>query len=386
MVDWKQSLPQIIAAAIGSGLLVSAFSTISSLIFRPIVDISVDPPDKNVANMAYTISVENIGYAPATHLRLTMSYPGVKNIRTIVNHEEENMTLKNESEGTAVVAFLPRLTPHGMVSINASIYRNNPVLNESKKPVQNAPPLADYSDNIKDYAYSHYQPYSIIATYDQGSNQFNPSPFQVSSKAIYPYSGLETEVLKSLILIALAFLSFGVAFRHKRRSRSKLASDILTDIMMVRHELTNNERDHPSGLVISLHPWGSDIDYERKIVGYYRDYHKIDDFYSTVRSRNHHLLRKEINTDELKNLNKGCIKKANTAKDEIKWRKFHKLDLVLLICNSSWNFVYGYCRRNFRGLVYGYWNPGRLSNSLWNNLPSYRHQLHRFSSTKESLI
>ncbi|MGC1931094.1 MAG: hypothetical protein WA667_19165 [Candidatus Nitrosopolaris sp.] len=70
VVDWKQSLPPIIAAIIGSGLIVSAFSTISSVIFKPSIEISVKhqffPSDPFRA--IYAITLKNIGYAPATHL------------------------------------------------------------------------------------------------------------------------------------------------------------------------------------------------------------------------------------------------------------------------------------------------------------------------------
>lgn len=43
MVDWKQSLPQIVASVIGSGLIVAALSNISSIMLKPILDISVLP-------------------------------------------------------------------------------------------------------------------------------------------------------------------------------------------------------------------------------------------------------------------------------------------------------------------------------------------------------
>lgn len=326
MIDWKQSLPTIIAAIIGSGLIVTGFSTLGSIIFRPIVGISVDtyPLHDNVQTMNYTISLKNTGFTPATHLRLTISYPGAKIFRTIVNHEDENMTVKNESEGTSVVAFLPRLTPGAGILVNASIYRN-----QADYTNKLSRPLADYSSNKLDYSYSHYQPYSVIATYDQGSTQFTPNAYDVSWEPIYtsPLQPLYTP----LILIALAFLSFGIAFRHKRRGRSKLASDILKDIMKVRDELVNDDKGDPSGIVLRLHTWQSNADNERQIVSDYRDYQKIDDFYSTVKSRNCYLLQNQVSNDILSILNQDCVNKATIIYTEIDWRKFHKLDLLLLI-------------------------------------------------------
>jgi len=325
VIDWKQSLPQIIAAVIGSGLIVTAFSTIGSLIFRPIIDISVVPypTDKNVQNMKYAISLKNIGYAPATHLRLTMSYPGVYLIRTIMNHEDENITV--ESERTSVVAFLPRVTSGGSISINAIVYRPSMPVNAS------AYSLSDFGSNIRDYSYPHYEPYSIIATYDQGSSKYNPPFFLVNDNTIDYRSSLNSNVGLPLILIALAFLFFGIAFRHKRRSKSRLASDILEDIMKVRDELTNDDKGHPSGIILRLHAWQSNTENERQIFSDYRDYQKIDDFYSAVTSRNCYLLQNQVSNDILDLLNKDCVNKATVTYTEIDWRKFHKLDLVLLI-------------------------------------------------------
>lgn len=71
------------------------------------------------------MTLKNAGYTPATHLRLTMSYPGAENVHTIVGHEEENMTVKNETDPRSVVAFLPRLTPGASISIDNRVMRNS---------------------------------------------------------------------------------------------------------------------------------------------------------------------------------------------------------------------------------------------------------------------
>ena len=280
-----------------------------------------------------------------------MSYPGVINIGTVIVHEDENITVKNQSQGT-VAAFLPRLTPGGSISINASrnLPGSTPLTVAQAVNWSNTAALGDFSSNIEDYTTillndtllhngwlwipSHYQPYSIIATYDQGSSKFNPpyplvhklNPIQIISNT----NLADTNVLLPLVLIALAFLFFGIAFRRKTRSKSKLASDILTDIMKVREELTNNDKGDPSGIILRLHPWKSDTN-KRQIVSDYRDYQKIDDFYSTVKSRNRYLLRKEVSSDELSKWNQECVNKATIINNEIDWRKFHKLDLILLI-------------------------------------------------------
>jgi hypothetical protein len=329
VVDWKESLPQIVAAIIGSSLLVTALSTINTYVFKPVIDISLDPhpSDTNIQNMSYTLSLKNIGYSPATHLRLTMSYPGAKVLGTTIDHEDENMTVKSERSTSSVVAFLPRLTPQASISIDTSITRNSAQSHNNDNT--SFLPLVDYDSDIGTYVYSHDQPYSIVATYDQGSSEYSPPQSLSTSTVIY---GVNTEILESLILIILAVLSFAIALRHKKRSKSKFASDILTDIIKVRNELNNNNhKSDPSGIILRFHAWQSNVDSERQIVSDYRDYQKIDDFYLAVRSRNCYLLQNHVSIDILNILNKDCVDKATIAYKEIDWRKFHKLDLILLI-------------------------------------------------------
>jgi hypothetical protein len=328
MVDWRQSLPQIIAAIIGSSLLVTALSSINSLIFRPIIaiDIVPHPLDYNVANMSYEIYLKNIGYSPATHLRLTMSYPYAKILGTIIEHADENMTALTYdtpgkgSGGNSVVAFLPRLVSGASVSIGTDIARD-----EKDLTVYNSTnffdPLSDYS-NSDTYPYEHYQPYSIIATYDQGSTQYTPAIFQ------YP---INTEVLQSLILILLAFLSFAIPLRHKRRSSSKFASGILKDLMNVQKELKDDNPVKPSGKIFSFHAEHLDADTEHHIINDYKDYLRIKDFYTALQTRNCKLLQNQIDHDTLSQINKQCFNQAIIAYTQINWRKFHKLDLILLI-------------------------------------------------------
>jgi hypothetical protein len=309
VIDWKQSLPTIIAAIIGSGLIVSAFSTISSLILKPGIEIHVGtyqdqfPPGMPAANHGwlavthYNISLSNVGYTSATHLRLTMSYPRAEILHTIVGQADENMSIKNESGNQyhypSVVAFIPRLTHGARVTIETSVFPNDSA-------------------------------YSFVATYDQDTYKYSPEV--LSSYVIYN----NRDVLEALVLIVLAFLCFAVTIRHRRRSKSKLASDILIDIMNVRNEL-NNDNGDSSGIILRLHAWQSNTHNEREVVSDYRDYQIIDDFYSAVRSRNCYLLQNQVRSDVLNILNKDCVEKANFANDEIEWRKFHELDLLLLI-------------------------------------------------------
>jgi hypothetical protein len=332
MVDWRQSLPQIIAAIIGSSLIATALSTINSSIFKPTIEISVHPvsvhPDQDLLlpqNISYRIALKNVGYSPATHLRLTMSYPGANIIRYTRHHEDENMTLTTEKLTSSVVAFLPRLTSGSSISIDINISRR------SIEQLSNyaARPLGDYSDNPTLYQYAHMEPYSVIATYDQGSSAYSPSSFESGIGFANLYFNMD--ILKTLILILLAFLFFAIPLRHKRRSRSKFASDVLKDITNVRNELEYKANNDPSATILRLHTWHSNTDTELQIINDYKDYQKINDFYTLVKTRNDKLLQNPSSDYELKKLNENCVNQATIAYTEINWRKFHRLDLVLII-------------------------------------------------------
>jgi hypothetical protein len=108
----------------------------------------------------------------------------------------------------------------------------------------------------------------------------------------YSYSSkLVLNLIESSALVIFAFLLFAIALRHKRRGKSKLASDILMDLMKVRNEPSSSEKDDPKGIILRLHGWHSDIDNERQVVSDYKDYQKMDDFYSAaVCFVSHHVL------------------------------------------------------------------------------------------------
>jgi hypothetical protein len=267
----------------------------------------------------------------ATHLRLTMAYPSAKILGTVIEHKDENMTVRNESEGNSVVAFLPRLAPAASISISVKINGTSTglipgVIMDIPQDILNK---ADYSDDSYLYMYFHNLPYSIVATYDQGSakysipnlNGFIPTP-------VYQYV---SEGLLPIVLIILAFLSFGIAIRRRRRSNSRFASNILTDLINVRDNLNDNSSTNLCWKILRLHTWQANIDHKHEIIRDFRDYQKIDDFYTAVNSRDSYLLQNQVNEDILKILNKQCIDQATIAYEGIDWRNFHKLDIVLLI-------------------------------------------------------
>jgi hypothetical protein len=185
-----------------------------------------------------------------------MSYPGAKIIGYTTHHEDENMTLKSEKLTSSVVAFLPRLTSGASISIDTSISRQTVMRSDN-----NILPLGDYTNDLGSYQSPHIEPYSVIATYDQGSSKYSPPVLQFGTKSLY----FNTGVMKTLILILLAFLFFAIPMRHKRRSRSKFASDILTDIVSLQNELKDKANNDPSVTILYLHTWQPNIDTGRQI-------------------------------------------------------------------------------------------------------------------------
>ena len=146
-------------------------------------------------------------------------------------------------------------------------------------------------------------------------------------------------------------------------SMSKLAYDILTDIIKVQNELSNSKhKNDTSGIILRLHGWRSDIENERQIVSDYRDYQMIDDFYSTVKSRNCYLLQNQVTSDVLSILNKDCVNKAAITYAGIDWGKFQKLDFILLIPAIILGSIFiTYISHLSPLLITAYISPGGLS-------------------------
>src|SRR5215831_19836076 len=78
-------------------------------------------------NLNYTVFLKNIGYTPATHLRLTKSYPDAKLLHSSTHYQSENMTLEN-STSSSLAASLPRLTAGASISVDTSITRSKNAL------------------------------------------------------------------------------------------------------------------------------------------------------------------------------------------------------------------------------------------------------------------
>ena len=142
-----------------------------------------------------------------------------------------------------------------------------------------------------------------------------------------------------------------------------MAYDILTDIIKVQNELSNSKhKNDTSGIILRLHGWRSDIENERQIVSDYRDYQMIDDFYSTVKSRNCYLLQNQVTSDVLSILNKDCVNKAAITYAGIDWGKFQKLDFILLIPAIILGSIFiTYISHLSPLLITAYISPGGLS-------------------------
>jgi hypothetical protein len=201
MFDLKQSLPQIIAAIIGSSLIATALSAVNSFFIKPIIEISISPVYNENQPVIFNIAIKNVGYQAATHLRLIMSFPRSNAFNVI--HMGENMTLVKYANG--MVAFLPRLATGAGISIDMNISG----ISEN-----------EFFDNFNNDPVNNYNrdKYSITATYDQGTNTYSPPS---------SYLFLNIPILQGLTLFVLAFLSFVIPLRHKKKSQSRFVSEII---------------------------------------------------------------------------------------------------------------------------------------------------------------
>jgi len=320
-----------VIAIIGSSLIVTALTSLNSYINKPLLEIhvTIDTGPSNYPNAqhnvtAYNIILANKGNSPANDVRLTLTYPGVKLLGFTRLLENENLTLTKRTPNSAIVT-LDRLSSGARIVVQNNVAGN----------VQNyfINPLNDFGNNPYEYAYRHdyySNPFFISATYDQGSvNFYPPVPRFADVKSVY----FDIDLLKFFIAIILASLLFAIAFRHKRTNLSKSASNVLADTMTVEKYLKNED----SRAIITSSKNHSKNDKHVPIFDNYNDLNLIDNFYASLKEREtklsdaYSLSDTDFVNNAVKEMNSKCFRLSRSVHSTIDWKKFYKLDLILLI-------------------------------------------------------
>ena len=310
MANVGEWAPQIIASIIGSSLIVTALTLSISILNKPVISITLSYGQwHGITN--YTTNFKNIGYSPAHHVRLTLFYPSSKILGNTTKYQNENMTV-NEEEPNSVVVFLPRLASDGQFEIMTNISGKVIHVIDVNKGVT---PLGDYG---YDSAYYHYYhgiddsghpiPFSIIATYDEGSNSYVPGLFFVQPNQYY-----DTNKLIILITTVLGFLAFAIGFRHKRKSRTKFILNVLNDIKTAKEKLSRES----SMAIISALKWDPSYIVRHQFFDSYSDYQIIYKFYNSLKKRDVDLSENPSDQCLLKKKNVDCLTQAQDAYTKI---------------------------------------------------------------------
>jgi hypothetical protein len=298
----------IIIAIIGSSLIVTLLTAGVSFFTKPHIDIRFwwDTSDKTNTTK-FTNIFTNTGYSPVTHVRLTISYPGAKIISTKLEYNNENVTLpKNQTQSSVVYLYVPRLTAGGSIRVNTTI-------DTSKTGVSNFSQVSEFSFNLTT---PPKQPYSVSATYDQGSDTYN-------TLALYDprYSPFNPEIISVLLVPVLAYLSFAIIFRRRRKHSGKLFTKVLKDIIMVK---ILKQKNLPILLL------DTNVNIDPHIFSNFEAYKRVKDFYSKLKWRESYILNNESPDDQiLTEYNEECISYANNAYLSIKWMDYYKFDWVI---------------------------------------------------------
>lgn len=252
----------------------------------------------------------NTGYSPATHVRLTISYPGAKIIRSNLEYNNENATLEQQNQNSSLVEFIPRLTPGASVRVNTTI--NTIIENLSKFSQTN-----DFSFNTVDVA--PIQPYSVSATYDQGSDAYT-----LLSLYDLRYSPFNPQILVIPIMSVFVYLCFAMIYRHKRKNRAKLMIKILTDAIVT--QILNREPEK----ILPTQSRDVNMYANRHIFNNYEDYKRIRNLYRKLKDRKNYILNNQRpDTQKLKDYNQEAIDYANDVCKNIKWVDYYKFDWII---------------------------------------------------------
>jgi hypothetical protein len=242
VVDWRESGIQIIASIIASGLIVGILTGIMTEINRPNIKISIDDISNHTTETQTFINTfTNIGNSPASNVRLTMNYPGLKIINYDVEQTSENLSLTFSKENpNTLAAYIPRFTNGAIITINITI--------DGIVPKEKAYDPDPYSG-------AGNQSFSIIATYDEGIDRYN---IGINNYRINAYNVF-------FIYAIIAVAAFTIALKYKKISeligkrinksnQSKFVFQIYQDIITVKSNFT---KDHQSVKYIPTEKWKS---------------------------------------------------------------------------------------------------------------------------------
>ncbi len=355
MVDWRGSSLQIVIALIGSSLILTALTSLTSNLSKPSLDIYItvqSPPtnEPQIVSLAgnqtmtfpadnsttYRIYLVNNGYSTANDVRLTMTYPGAAINDTRKVYENENITITNTRTdnitGQSVVT-LTRLSPGVMIAVE------NTITGIAIRNLE-SDPLIDFQGSFlyirQKSVYWHVDPFSATVTYDQGGKTYAPS----ATSRLYSngYEVIDPDAIPFIIpivTIVIGILLFGIAFRHKRKGVSKFASNILKDIEATIRRLRTVI---DSRTVLPFKNYDLYVDNLDRVFDNYKDYKLIENFYTglkeraskiTIMMKDGHLESNELS--DLKDLNALYLHRAMLALNEIDWKKFYEFDLILLL-------------------------------------------------------
>ena len=170
MVDWSQSGIQIIASIIGSGLIATALTGLVSEINRPHIDISVqeDLTSPYYYESNFTTTFINTGKTSASNVRLTLNYPEAEINNYTINQESENTSLVLSSKNPHILeAYIPRFSSGAVNRIATTI-------------------SGDW--DAEDLYNTGFDPSSITATYDEGSDIYPPTGYRYAIQVFFIYT------------------------------------------------------------------------------------------------------------------------------------------------------------------------------------------------------
>ena len=207
-----ESLVQIISAVIGSTLIVTALTSLSSVINNPDIYLNIQPhlsgevdSGKHAqpsAVSSYQIIARNDGRAQATNLTLSMFIRADINHWTPILHSEEiEKTLTINYENWSLLAVhLPRFTS-GAVTILRIDVKDATVVT----------------------------PYFLAAAYDQGSNQFpNFLPADIQEGRFPDIMAGRSDPIQLVIIVSLILsaLAFAITFIGIGKLREEIGSRV----------------------------------------------------------------------------------------------------------------------------------------------------------------
>jgi hypothetical protein len=327
----------VVTWIVGSGLIVFAVNTIySDYIKMPKIDINMDKASGNSPTGTVTASIwiVNSDGGPASNLTISLTSSDL----TISDPK-----IKYYDEDIKKVITIPEGDKKLLVTAPRLVYLGQGLNIEATLKQQQEPPAQQQINNstyapekyLRNYFFPPFSTVDVFVASDKTSatreyfvdttDGIQPTtqrnPFSFWEKAIVPFLTFIAIPAIIFVLFILPHLISKIRAWRAKRFQKEFVKKIIKEIVYDKNIL---ERPESSANALTTEAWNSkSSDKKQATFKNYKDFNKIDRFYSALQQRHLEVLQSGADGNTLVH-NRECINLADDVLKNIEWTRYRK--------------------------------------------------------------